>query len=211
MDASVSDDNWGACDTIVFLVVATLITDLLFEQLLIRTQAQLEDSTTGPILKARESGIHPGIEFLTGQTQQFCRLVQQWDQLEVKNGLLYRRFELSDGHNSHLQLVVPKQLQPQILNEVHGGGRLGGHLGEHKTRDKLRECFYWPGLSRSVQEWCQTCASTQGTYSKHRRGPLQNVKAGYPLDIIAMDIVGPLPTSTAGNRYILVISNYFTR
>ena len=37
MDTSVSDDNWGACGTIVFLVVATLITDVLFEQSLIRT------------------------------------------------------------------------------------------------------------------------------------------------------------------------------
>jgi len=34
-------------------------------------QAQLEDSTIGPILKARESGTRPGIEFSTGQNQQF--------------------------------------------------------------------------------------------------------------------------------------------
>jgi len=37
MDTSVSDDNWGARSTIVFLAVATLIADMLFEQFLIRT------------------------------------------------------------------------------------------------------------------------------------------------------------------------------
>ena len=37
MDTSVSDDNWGGRGTIVFLAVATLITDMLFEQFLIRT------------------------------------------------------------------------------------------------------------------------------------------------------------------------------
>jgi len=37
MDTSVSDDNWGAHGTIVFLAVANLITDMLFEQFLIRT------------------------------------------------------------------------------------------------------------------------------------------------------------------------------
>ena len=37
MDTSVSDDNWGVPGTIVFLVVPTLITDVLFEQFLIRT------------------------------------------------------------------------------------------------------------------------------------------------------------------------------
>jgi len=36
MDTSVSDDNWGMCH-IVFFIVATLITDVLFEQFLIRT------------------------------------------------------------------------------------------------------------------------------------------------------------------------------
>ena len=37
MDTSVSDDNWDARGTIVFLIVATLITDVLLKQLLIRT------------------------------------------------------------------------------------------------------------------------------------------------------------------------------
>ena len=35
MDTSVSDDNWGTRGTIVFLVMVTLITDMLFEQFLI--------------------------------------------------------------------------------------------------------------------------------------------------------------------------------
>ena len=37
MDTLVSGNNWGAHGTIVFLVVATLITDVLFEQFLIRS------------------------------------------------------------------------------------------------------------------------------------------------------------------------------
>jgi len=37
MDTSVSDDNWGARGTIVFLALATFITDMLFEQFLIGT------------------------------------------------------------------------------------------------------------------------------------------------------------------------------
>ena len=44
-----------------------------------------------------------------------------------------------------------------------------------------------------------------------RWGALENIKAGYPLEIVAMDIFGPLPTSKSGNKYILVISDYFTK
>jgi len=32
-----------------------------------------------------------------------------------------------------------------------------------------------------------------------------------PLEVIAMDIVGPLPPGKSGNKYILVVSDYFTR
>lgn len=34
---------------------------------------------------------------------------------------------------------------------------------------------------------------------------------GYPLQMVAMDIVGPFPESQAGNTYILVVADYFTR
>jgi len=34
-----------------------------------------------------------------------------------------------------------------------------GHLGEVKTLAKIRERFYWPGMTASVHEWCQTCHS----------------------------------------------------
>ncbi|KAL5515000.1 hypothetical protein EMCRGX_G000106 [Ephydatia muelleri] len=40
---------------------------------------------------------------------------------------------------------------------------------------------------------------------------LQPVKAGYPLQIVATDILGPLPKSKNGNMYVLVASDYFTR
>ena len=38
-----------------------------------------------------------------------------------------------------------------------------------------------------------------------------SIKAGYPLQIVAMDIMGPFSESTAGNSFILMISDYFTR
>ena len=40
---------------------------------------------------------------------------------------------------------------------------------------------------------------------------LQTVPAGTSMQVVAVDILGPLPESTAGNRYILVASDYFTR
>ena len=41
MDTPVSDDNWGVHGTIVFLIVAALITDILFKQFLIYTAVKI--------------------------------------------------------------------------------------------------------------------------------------------------------------------------
>jgi len=41
--------------------------------------------------------------------------------------------------------------------------------------------------------------------------PLQTIKAGFPMQIVAVDILGPLPKSVAKNSYVLVASDYFTK
>ena len=45
-----------------------------------------------------------------------------------------------------------------------------------------------------------------------RRGhaPLQGISSGYPMQIIAVDIVGPITPGETKNPYILVTSDYFT-
>ena len=35
--------------------------------------------------------------------------------------------------------------------------------------------------------------------------------SGFPLEKLAVDISGPLPVTEKGNKYILVVSDYFTR
>ena len=39
--------------------------------------------------------------------------------------------------------------------------------------------------------------------------PLQNVQAGSPMQVVTVDILGPLPKSSYGNQYILVAGDYF--
>ena len=40
---------------------------------------------------------------------------------------------------------------------------------------------------------------------------MQTIQAGSPMQVVAVDITGPLPESEAGNRYILVVGDYFTK
>lgn len=36
------------------------------------------------------------------------------------------------------------------------------------------------------------------------------MRVGAPLDRLATDILGPLPTTPRGNRYVLVVTDHFT-
>ena len=70
----------------------------------------------------------------------------------------------------------------------------------------LKERFYWPGHAKDVQEWCSSCPKCAG-----RKTPSREVSTGYPMQIVAVDIVGPISPGETTNRYILVASDYFTK
>lgn len=174
--------------------------------------AQLRDDTIGLLLRFKEANQRPTDADLTGAGHELKQMYQQWNQLVVLDGKLYRRMENPSGEKFSLQLVVPASMQASIIQETHAGVT-GGHLGEQKTFQRIKERFYWPGYSKDTKEWCRACLSCAARKNppQHRRGPLNTIQAGYPMQIVAADIVGPLPTSKAGNRYILVVSDYFTR
>ena len=174
-------------------------------------QAQWEDSSIQPILQSKEENKKPDRRTIKGQSRELRRLYQMWDQLIVRNNLLYRQFQNPDG-TSHLQLVVPRKLRDEILQEVHGG-ITSGHFGEDKTLCRLKERFYWPGHYNDVRTHCQSCSACASRKSPvpHRKAALQNVQTGYPMQLVAVDIMGPLPRTNAGNQYILVAGDYFTR
>ena len=111
-------------------------------------------------------------------------------------------------------LFVPKALQ-QDLVYAHHAARFAGHSGPFKTTLKLQEKFYWPGMQADVTsfiEKCATCLRTKSPPGHLRRTPLD------PLDIpdmpnirVHMDLMGALRTSDKGKKFILVMTDAFTK
>ena len=175
-------------------------------------QAQLADTVLGPLLRGKEAGEKPATSELGNSSQSSRRLLQLWDQLSVSNGILCRKFVSPDGSAHTLQVVVPGILRDEVLTQLHEGA-VGGHLGVDKTLARVKERFYWPGYTSDVGDWCSRCGvcAARKTPTPKARAPLTSIVTGYPLQLVAMDIVGPFPESTAGNSYVLVAADYFTR
>jgi len=103
-------------------------------------QLQVDDPVLRKILQAKDKDQKPTYEYAKSQRLEYCRLSQQWEQLRIQNGLLWRHYALPNQNQDRLQLVVPKQLQPQIIKELHQG--IGGsHLGHEKTLGRFERTF----------------------------------------------------------------------
>ncbi|GFW59518.1 retrovirus-related Pol polyprotein from transposon 412 [Trichonephila clavipes] len=82
-----------------------------------------------------------------------------------------------------------------------------------KTLQKVRERLYWNNVHSDVEKCCRTCdpcAARKGP-RKRTRGRLQLYNVGAPFELIAFDILGPLPRSSEGNNNILVVMDHFTK
>ena len=132
-----------------------------------------------------------------------------------KEGLVYRRWVPPgrDGEDMAVeQLVLPRQCRGTVMQLAHTIP-LAGHMGKTKTGQRVRQRFYWPTLFRDVAEYCRTCAECQkAAPGRRQRAPLIPLPViEEPFRRMAMDIVGPLPRSRSGNRYVLVMCDYATR
>ena len=174
--------------------------------------AQKADATIGQILQWMSLGNRPDQNTVSGSTVQVRSLWAQWGQLVLQEGLLYRRWESPDGRQAHLQLIVPLSHTQDVLRALHNDPS-SGHLGYHKTVDRVRRRFYWPGLTRDVEEWCKRCdrCGSRKAITPTRRAPLLTSRVGYPMERVAMDVLGPLPVSNRNNKYIVIIGDYYTK
>ena len=174
--------------------------------------AQDADETIAPIKDWRpRSTSRPDWKLLENHNDDVRTLWAQFESLEVRNGILYRRFYRNDGTVSHLQLILPRVLHNTFLKLVHEGA--GGHFAVSRTQDQVQRRAYWPRWRQSVEYYirrCLTCAQSQSRKPK-RQGMLQSFEANGPADRYSIDLVGPYPRTKRGKKYILTVLDAYTR
>ena len=92
---------------------------------------QLNDNIVGSLLQAKETNQKPLADHAKCQGLEYRRLYQQWNQLVAQEGVLWRYYAQPREQQGWLQLVVPRNLRPSILEELHQGVG-SGHLGHDK-------------------------------------------------------------------------------
>ena len=110
--------------------------------------------------------------------------------------------------------VIPGSLMKSVCKMIHSEC----HHGHSKMVNiMLNKCHYWwPKMRQYIQCYCNCCNTCQhiksGSYRSYKNtGKMKTFTATAPFQQIPTDIVGPLPTTISGNRYIVTIIDKFSR
>jgi hypothetical protein len=146
--------------------------------------AQISDKIVGIVYKLKNAKTHkPTWNEISKYPPDLKSYWFSWDQLEIQNGILYRKYKHEVTKQTIKQLVLPFALRHDILTELHGG-KTAGHLGEHKTLAKVRMRFFWHGQKHHIIDFCKKCNLCAQKKPPHIRNKaqLQQYVVGAPLE-----------------------------
>ena len=145
--------------------------------------------------------------------------------IKIPKGLTLERFKLhnnilhyqEDGQGTRkgrtiLKVVVPNKLVPKLLCLYHDLPS-AGHRGRTQTMTRIGRQYLVLNLSTEIRKHLDQCEPCL----EHRSGRNTKVPLHYypieakPFGTVHMDILGPLPTTQRGMKYIIVYVDRFTR
>ena len=89
-----------------------------------------------------------------------------------RSGLIYRSWRpqgaAPDDARRHEQLVLPVQCRSLALQMAHDVP-MAGHLGVTKTKDRVLQRYYWPGVFKDIADYCRSCEVCQRSQPRHAK------------------------------------------
>jgi transposase InsO family protein len=169
---------------------------------------QLEDSDIAKVINWLENrGPEPHELYLCSPAVKAMWLQRQ--QLHLVNGVMYYTWE--DPPLTRELVVIPHAMREEVLRFAHDA-KLSGHMGCGNTLARARHCCFWYGMSRDIRNYvlsCNLCSKYKGV--TRRKTALRRYHAGYPMERVHLDILGPFTPSDNGNVYILSMIDQFSK
>ncbi|KAJ8356856.1 hypothetical protein SKAU_G00196500 [Synaphobranchus kaupii] len=153
-----------------------------------------------PELSALRSQINkgwpPSVKAVSSELTPYYRLRNE---LSVKDTLVFRGS----------RLVAPISLRTVLVALAHES-----HPGVVRTKQRLRDLYWWPHLDALVLSTiasCQPCQLNDKTATPHA-APLQPVPLpDWPWRILGLDIVGPFEIAKWDCKYAITLTDYYSK
>ena len=182
-------------------VLAELATVGLHTEPMAKLQAQ--DEFGGMMIKFLRFGELPG-------DRNKARWIQKTaEQCKMSKGIL----QIMDKEIE--KIVLPTVLKQEIWQAFHCS-QFGGHYGYLKTLARIRKGYWWPRMATEVKQMvekcgtCRACKNPPGYKKNHAK--FQTIEVpDVPNERVHMDLFGPLKVSPRGKKYVLVMTDAFTK
>jgi len=187
--------------------VWTLYTNLVSE---LRKLYETLPGVVANVYRAKKDMSWPSEEQLwqgCTESRLFC---QCWDSLRINiDELLSITLAANGRHPEQERFICPAAIRRELIWDTHKQA----HAGVQRVIAKLQLRWYWPKMGRDVRLKVKQCEICQT--SKHGRLPgearRRRLYAGRPWQVVAVDLVSPMPPTPRGNSWILVLTDHSTR
>lgn len=157
------------------------------------------------ILNYVANGIYPA-----GSSQNQQRSIRCYAaNFIVKEGRLY--YKKKSG--KELRVVMSDDQREEIYMENHTTPK-GTHHGIERTFQRIAAIWYWYGLKDYLRlrvGTCEVCQQSKKMKTVVPKPKPKPIKSSKPLDVVGIDLIGPLPQTKYGNCFIITMTCHFSK
>jgi hypothetical protein len=149
-----------------------------------------------------------GMRFPDGATKAIrTRIVHKSRNYSMIGNQLYFQ-----GRDGVLRRTIGKHDTSHLLYEFHDGFYGGHFAGRIIVKKILQASYYWPTLFKDAHDYCRSCDVCQAYAQRSTiSGPLHPIPPLTPFEKWGVDLMGPLPMTRRGHRFIVVATYYLTK
>lgn len=107
------------------------------------------------------------------------------------------------------RLIVPLNLRSRLVTLAHDG-----HQGIVRTKQRLRELYWWPRMDSQVQSTVATCVTCQLNDKSARTTHAPLIPVDYPVgpwQKLGIDVVGPFDIGPVSCRFAITLIDYHSK
>ncbi|KAL0211252.1 hypothetical protein P9112_009550 [Eukaryota sp. TZLM1-RC] len=211
-----AQQRWSINKKEVYAIVATLAYSPLSNFLLGRPILIYTDhrnlvyfETTDSSLVARRKPLLAQFDFRIVHTPEESNFIA--DMLS-RTDLPKDRTVLSTTVEKLTPKIFSKEVKENLLTAAHQG--CSGHLGPDRTIEYVKSLgLTWPDIQKDVRLFIQHCGVCQKSAKTSKTKPAHtgSLYSSLPFESLHLDVIDSLPTDNVNNRYILVMTDAFTR
>ncbi len=133
---------------------------------------------------------------------------------EYHDSILYKLLSIPHQPIKRKLIYVPHSMIHSLLLSYHDNPFIGGHFALRRTLEKIKQKFWWPDVKTSIINHIKSCLVCQAhNISRSKRPGFLHpfTSPDGPNQLIGVDFCGPFPTTSQDNRYVLCLTDYFTK